>query len=539
MDHSDARVHARYTEGAPLAPAGELLRAQGQDSVTGAPVEIVRPAPHAALRDGARARFARAWTPRPPAHPAWLPALAGPAPDGKPVGVRPAIGAPWQPDQRLAADEVRQLAGWLGGGLLAGGLEGGLAHEDLVLDADGVPRISPAGLVRVESIAALPYHVPPRRDSGPAGDRDAALYGLGVVLFRALTGAWPAEGRSPAALHAAQARPRRARELRPEVPADVDALLAALLDPDPSRRAPAVAAVAHDRPPVLALPAAAPAPAPAAAPAAATAAPALRVTQAAPARSAARVDDALPPWLVVLDRAAATEASLRRLEALLPDLPHFALRDGMRDESAVIVGTAPTEAAARSLAESLGRAGAPLTVQSAAAPAPAVWGQVLGWVGAAVLAPVLGFLLAGPVAAGLGIALSLVLALVGGVAVRRSKEQARALARPESARLPALPSAQSAVLDAIRTARQTILGAELAAPLRVDLLDALDGIETAALATTDARPDELADLRAAAAEVGAAATAAVDGGARPEASRAAVDAARRRAAAARAALRQG
>lgn len=532
-------VHGRFTPEQTLASDGQLTVLRGRDRTTADEVELVRLEPHVALREGARARFAEAWVPRSPPHPAWMSPLAGPAPGEPPIGVRPATQALWSPALRLRADEVRQAAGWLGAAVLAGapGLGGALDHRDLVIDTDGVPRISPSGLLRTASVADLPRHRPPEVEPGPAGERDAALYGLGVVLFRALTGAWPADGASPAALHEAQRQPRRARALDPSIPADVDALLAALLDPEPAHRAPALAAMVGAGPPVLAVRPSTPEEAPAPAP---TASPTLRVTQAAPQRSSARLDTAQDPWLVVVDRAAATEASLRRLEALLPDLPHFALRDSHRDARQLVVGSADSADAAAALMASLAPAGAPLSTVSSLAPAPARIGQIAGWVLAAVLAPVLGLLLLGPVAAGVGAVAGLLLALVGGMQVRRSQDLARSLARPgtDPARVPTLPARQRGVLDAVRTARKAVMEGDLADPLRVDLLGSLDEIESATLTVPDADADELAALAAAAAEVREVVDTAAQA-ADPTRSRAAVDAARRRAAAARAALRQG
>lgn len=534
-------VHGRFAPGRTLATDGQLTVLRGRDQSTSEEVELVRLEPHAALRDGARERFARAWVPRSPPHPAWMSPLAGPAPSESPVGVRPPTQALWTPAIRLSADEVRQAAGWLGAALLAGapGLGGALDHRDLVIDAGGVPRISPSGLKRTASVADLPRHRPPVVEPGPAGERDAALYGLGVVLFRALTGAWPADGASPATLHDAQRSPRRARALDPSVPADVDALLAALLDADPAHRAPALAAMVGAGPPVLDLSTDGPSTEEATQEPAATGAPTLRVTQAAPQRSAARLDIAQDPWLVVVDREAATEASLRRLEALLPELPHFALRDSHRDARQLVVGSAGSADAARALMDSLAPAGAPLSTVSSLAPAPARFGQIAGWVLAAVLAPVLGLLLLGPVAAGVGAAAGLVLALVGGMQVRRSKDLARSLVRPgtDPAVVPTLPARQRGVLDAVRTARKAVMEGDLADPLRVDLLGSLDDIESATLTVPDADADELAALAAAAEEVREVVGTAVQA-ADPTRSRAAVDAARRRAAAARAALRQ-
>lgn len=537
---SGPRVLGRYEPTATLPSVGDLQREAGRDSVTGALVEIVRAAPHAALREGSQARFASAWTERVGRHPAWLEPLAGPAPGGASVAVRPAISTPWTEGIRLSADDARRIAGWVGGALLADtqGLGGELGQEDLVFDGDGIPRLSPSGLVRVASVARLPHHRPPTVHQGPGGDRDAALYGLGALLFHAVTGVWPTEARSPDGLRTAQATPRRARALLPDLPADVDALLAALLDPDPARRAPAIAAVIQASPPVVRPTVATPE---VAVPAASQGAPAaLRVSRQAPQTSAARVDTALAPWVVVFDRTRATAASLRRLEALLPELPHFALRDGPSAAGGVVVASAKTEAEAQDLARTLGRSGAPLDVRSTAAPAVAQAGAAVGWMVAAVLAPLLGLLAGGPVVGGIGAVAGLVLALVAGRTLRQNRAEVRSLSAStltDPAQLPRLPDGPRHVLDAVQQARRTLMGGDLSDALRVDLLQSLEDIEAAALAGQGASQDELDELRAAALEVADAVSGAAGEGA-PERSRATVDHARRRAAAARAALRQ-
>ncbi|MFN7147310.1 MAG: hypothetical protein ACK4YP_26315, partial [Myxococcota bacterium] len=181
------------------------------------------PAGHVLLRPGVRDAFVGL---RLPDHPAALPTLATDVVDGLPVRVRPATHGSIE-GVRLTAPEVVAAAGWLAPALLQAegvGL-GELGPEDLVRDADGVLRLAPTGVPRVESVARVPRHRAP--EAASSGEAD--LYGLGVTLYHALTGAWPTDARAPASAHGAGP--------------DADALLDGLLSADPAARRAAVEAL--------------------------------------------------------------------------------------------------------------------------------------------------------------------------------------------------------------------------------------------------------------------------------------------------------
>ncbi|MBY0461374.1 MAG: hypothetical protein K2V38_29000, partial [Gemmataceae bacterium] len=78
-------------------------------------------------------------------------------------------------------------------------------------------------------------------------DGRADLYSLGASLFLALTGVEPfKDGNGPLAVELyrrATAPPPRARQHRRDLPAEMDDLVAKLMDPDPARRFPTANAV--------------------------------------------------------------------------------------------------------------------------------------------------------------------------------------------------------------------------------------------------------------------------------------------------------
>ncbi len=95
--------------------------------------------------------------------------------------------------------------------------------------------------------AYLPYAAPEELAGAPPGP-PAELYRLGVLIFHALVGRTPREGRTRADFLQALAQPPPgARELSPQIPPRAAQLVAALLSETPSGR-PEIAAVAKEWP---------------------------------------------------------------------------------------------------------------------------------------------------------------------------------------------------------------------------------------------------------------------------------------------------
>lgn len=154
-----------------------------------------------------------------------------------------------------AAVRVAELAEVVHGLHARGAVLRDLDPRRVVLAEDsGAPRLwlTDVGLARVDVLSTRtaaslilegsPYAAPELL-TRTVVDQRADLYGLGVVLFRALTGELP-HGDAPSILRAPGPAPRAAK-LRPDVPAALDELVARCLAEDPAQR-PASAAELAD-----------------------------------------------------------------------------------------------------------------------------------------------------------------------------------------------------------------------------------------------------------------------------------------------------
>lgn len=126
--------------------------------------------------------------------------------------------------------------------------ERGLVHHDVsprnvLFDRDGTPKIGDFGIARAASSAITtihgsPSYIAPEQAQGGHANPRSDLYAVGCVLFEMLTGRPPFVGDNAAAVirqHTDAPRPL-VRDLRDEVPAEVDALLARVLAPEPDDR---------------------------------------------------------------------------------------------------------------------------------------------------------------------------------------------------------------------------------------------------------------------------------------------------------------
>jgi len=124
----------------------------------------------------------------------------------------------------------------------------GIIHRDIkpdnvILETGGSLKLIDLGVVRVpgleefpaENIPGTAAYMAPEMADGEAGNEQTDVYALGVTMFRAFTGEYPyanADAMSPPRRN----RPQRFSELRPDLPAWIEAALARAIALDPTQR---------------------------------------------------------------------------------------------------------------------------------------------------------------------------------------------------------------------------------------------------------------------------------------------------------------
>jgi serine/threonine protein phosphatase PrpC len=124
----------------------------------------------------------------------------------------------------------------------------GIIHRDIkpdnvILEAGGSLKLIDLGVVRVPGLEEFPAenipgtvaYMAPEMGDGEPGNETTDVYALGVTMFRAFTGEYPyanADAMSPPR----RTRPQRFSELRPDLPAWVEAALGRAIAIDPAQR---------------------------------------------------------------------------------------------------------------------------------------------------------------------------------------------------------------------------------------------------------------------------------------------------------------
>ncbi len=121
--------------------------------------------------------------------------------------------------------------------------------QDLLKVTDfGIARLADQSRTRTGTLLGTPGYMAPEQLAGQPIDGRADLYALGATLFQLLTGRLPFEADSLAGLmyQITQQEAPDLRSLRPDLPADLGAILARLLRKSPDERHPDGATLAAD-----------------------------------------------------------------------------------------------------------------------------------------------------------------------------------------------------------------------------------------------------------------------------------------------------
>lgn len=159
--------------------------------------------------------------------------------DGESVAERLHREGPLDAPTALAI--TRQLALALEAAHTEGIVHRDIKAENVLLDGSGRVLVTDFGIARLSEAQPLTatgtvlgtvQYMSPEQVMGDTLDGRSDLYALGVLLFHMLTGRFPFERPSPSAVLVAQVNsaPPRLHEFRPDAPAALDALVAALLE---------------------------------------------------------------------------------------------------------------------------------------------------------------------------------------------------------------------------------------------------------------------------------------------------------------------
>ena len=124
----------------------------------------------------------------------------------------------------------------------------GIIHRDIkpdnvILESGGSLKLIDLGVVRVpgledfppEDIPGTPAYMAPEMFAGEPGNEATDIYALGVTMFRAFAGEFP-YGNLDATSPPRQTRPKALSDLRPDLPAWLQATLARAIAVDPAER---------------------------------------------------------------------------------------------------------------------------------------------------------------------------------------------------------------------------------------------------------------------------------------------------------------
>jgi len=169
----------------------------------------------------------------------------------------------------LPLDDAMDIA-WQAARGLAKAHRHGIVHRDikpanLMVTADGVVKILDFGIAKLAGAAGLtrtglplgtPAYMAPEQMKGDDVDARTDLWSLGVVLYEMLTGRRPFPGDHEVVVRHGilNVQPEPVSKLRPELPRELDSILAGLLAKEPKDRYATAESLLHDLRPLVVSP---------------------------------------------------------------------------------------------------------------------------------------------------------------------------------------------------------------------------------------------------------------------------------------------
>ena len=161
----------------------------------------------------------------------------------------------------LALAEILRIGMQTAAGLAAAHAQG-LVHRDVkpanILMENGIERVkltdfglaraaADAGMTQSGVVAGTPYYMAPEQARGEATDHRADLFSLGSTLYAMCAGRPPFRAESPLAVlrRVSDDEPRPVRQINPEVPEWLEAIITKLHSKDPARRFPSASELAR------------------------------------------------------------------------------------------------------------------------------------------------------------------------------------------------------------------------------------------------------------------------------------------------------
>jgi len=135
----------------------------------------------------------------------------------------------------------------------AGMVHGDVKPENILFDTDKNAKLVDFGLSAMQSgpgneIWGTPYYIAPEKVRRQKSDYRSDIYSLGGTLYHAITGIPPFEGADATAVVKArfEGPPKPIREIRDDVPKEVEAIIARMLEVEPQTRFPTYGSLLGD-----------------------------------------------------------------------------------------------------------------------------------------------------------------------------------------------------------------------------------------------------------------------------------------------------